>query len=306
VPGTRCSTAVLAALALGNTVHQHRYSRHWPGLSLRAWTWCTSWELVSPRCAGSPSRPPPRASGRLPACCRPWNGEDMGDPGPPSPISPLRPRIPRTGRQANAVLFDQAMPAQLPGGCYGPIGGTDCPHTPVGGDRWLPDARPEQGRGTRDGCRLSPRLGPDYSGRPGPPSGSGAWTCPPTYDVRWGLWSGRPGRADTPARFAPTSGGPQPGAPVARGPPRHRPVMGVRPARSHGVRGPVLPAWQHGGALRPAAPASAGLPQLGRQCGKGGPPGCPADPGHCDQQRAPTPPSGPLPVRGAPDPATQK
>jgi len=38
----------------------------------------------------------------------------MGDPGPPSPIPPHRPRSSRTGWQGEEVLFDPAMPAQLP------------------------------------------------------------------------------------------------------------------------------------------------------------------------------------------------
>jgi len=68
-----------------------------------------------------------------------------------------------------------------------PLGGTDHPQKPAGGDRRPPDTRPEQGRGTGDGCCLAPSLGPDSSGRPGPPSGRGAGTGPPTSDVRWGM-----------------------------------------------------------------------------------------------------------------------
>jgi len=38
-PGPRCSTAVLAALALGNTAPPDRRACPWPGSSRRAWTW---------------------------------------------------------------------------------------------------------------------------------------------------------------------------------------------------------------------------------------------------------------------------
>jgi len=62
-PGPRCSTSVLVALAMGNTATRHRRTRHWPDPSRRAWTSYTYWGLGSPRCAGSPSRPSPRASG---------------------------------------------------------------------------------------------------------------------------------------------------------------------------------------------------------------------------------------------------
>jgi len=37
-PEPRYSTAILAALALGKLVHQHRRTRNWPGPSRRAWT----------------------------------------------------------------------------------------------------------------------------------------------------------------------------------------------------------------------------------------------------------------------------
>jgi len=127
-----------------------------------------------------------RPGSYLPAA-GPGTGADMGDPGSASLFPPHRPRSPRPGWQGNEVLFDTAVSTQLPGGCTGPVGGTDRPHTPAGCDRRPPDARSEQGRGTGDGYRLAPSVGRDSSGRPGPPSGRGAETCPPTPDVRWGL-----------------------------------------------------------------------------------------------------------------------
>jgi len=100
----------------------------------------------------------------------------MGDPGPPAPIPPRRPRGHRTGRQIYEVLLDPAVPTKLPGGSDGPFARTDRPHPPQGGDGRPPDAGPEQGRGTEDGCRLAPSLGPDCSGRQGPLGGRGAGT----------------------------------------------------------------------------------------------------------------------------------
>jgi len=108
-PGPRCSTAVLAALALGNTaplpaqvrsplagplpagpdlVHlldfQAAQGTHHVILHLRPCTY-------------------------LPAA-GPGTGADMGHPGTPSPIPPHRPRSSRTGRQGDEVLFDPEMP----------------------------------------------------------------------------------------------------------------------------------------------------------------------------------------------------
>jgi len=63
-PGPRCSTAVLALLALDNNPPlQHKHTRHWQGPSRRAWTSYTFRGLASLRCAGSSSRTPPRAPG---------------------------------------------------------------------------------------------------------------------------------------------------------------------------------------------------------------------------------------------------
>jgi len=99
--------------------------------------------------------------GAYPPAAGPGTVADMGDPNSPPPIPPHRPCSTRTRRQGDEVLFDPAIPAQLPGGSYGPIERTDCSHTPAGGDSRPPDARPEQSRGTGDGCRLAPSLGPD-------------------------------------------------------------------------------------------------------------------------------------------------
>jgi len=54
----------------------------------------------------------------------------MGDPAAPSPLPPHRPRGTRTGWQGDEILLHPAMPAQLPGGSGGPIGGTERPHPP--------------------------------------------------------------------------------------------------------------------------------------------------------------------------------
>jgi len=42
---------------------QYKHTRHWQGHSRRAWISYTYWGFESPRCAGSPSRPSPRAPG---------------------------------------------------------------------------------------------------------------------------------------------------------------------------------------------------------------------------------------------------
>jgi len=106
----------------------------------------------------------------------------VGDPESPSPIPPYRPRSSRSRRQGDEVLFDSAIPAQLLGSSYLPVGGTDHPHNPAGDDRRPPDVGPKQGRGTGDGFCLAPSLGTDNSGHPGPPSRKCAGTGPPTPD----------------------------------------------------------------------------------------------------------------------------
>jgi len=75
----------------------------------------------------------------------PGAGENMGDPGTPSIIPPHCPRCPRTGRQGDEILIDPAMPTQLPGGSYGPIGRPDQLHTPAGGQQTAPGRGPEAG-----------------------------------------------------------------------------------------------------------------------------------------------------------------
>jgi len=127
-----------------------------------------------------------RPGAHLPAA-GPGTGADMGDPGSSSHIPPHRPRSPRTSRQGDEVHIEPAVPAQLPGARCAPVGRTDRPHTTAGCNGMPPDARRQQGRGIGDGCRLAPSLGPDSSGRPGPPRRRGAGACPPLPDVRWGL-----------------------------------------------------------------------------------------------------------------------
>jgi len=134
-PGPRCSTAVPAALALAQgkagTIPAVLDLVHLLGtrfLTLRRVpiAACSTWAralLLPPAGLGA--------------------GNDMGDPDAPSPLPPHHPRGTRTGRRGDEVLDDPAMPAQLPGGSNGPIGGTGCPHPPAGDDRWPPDAGPK-------------------------------------------------------------------------------------------------------------------------------------------------------------------
>jgi len=163
-----------------------------------------------PSCMLRPCLRAPTAAGRAPgrkgavhlaktafttSSLAPWNPPPLcrtplGRSQPPSvrmiprfpAMFPRRPRGPRTGWQSEDVLFDPAVPVELPGGSNGPPGRPDRPHSPAGGDGKPLYAGPEQGRGTGDGCRLAPNLGPDSSGRPGPPGRRGTGTGPPTPD----------------------------------------------------------------------------------------------------------------------------
>jgi len=93
-PGPRCSTAVLAALALGNTAPPAQARSPLAGPSPAGLDLVHLLGTRTPRCAGSPLRPLPRAPGRLPACCRRWNGSRHGRPRLVfcySPASPSQP-----------------------------------------------------------------------------------------------------------------------------------------------------------------------------------------------------------------------
>jgi len=115
-PGPHCYTAVLAALELGNTapppstgtLATGRASPGGPGPGTP--TGHPDFHAAQDPHRGLLHR---RPGTYLPAT-GPGTGVDMGDPGPPSPIPPHRPRSSRTGWQGEEVLFDPAMPAQLP------------------------------------------------------------------------------------------------------------------------------------------------------------------------------------------------
>jgi len=103
-PGPRCSTAVLAAMALGNAPPPCAgpLATFWAppiGTGSGAFAGYTdSYAAPDPHRGLLPVRPGPD----LPAA-GPGTGPDMGDPGPPAPISPCRPRGPRMGWQSEEV-----------------------------------------------------------------------------------------------------------------------------------------------------------------------------------------------------------
>jgi len=137
-PGTRCSTAVMAALALGNTAPPAQ--AHCP----LAGALPAGLDLVHLPGTRIPTlrRIHVRPGNNLPAAGS-GDGTYMGDIVPPSHLPPHRPRLTSTWCQGDEVFIVPAMPAQLPGGSHGPLVGTDCPHPPAGDDRRPPDTGPD-------------------------------------------------------------------------------------------------------------------------------------------------------------------
>jgi len=145
-PGTRCPTAVLAALSLDNTAPSALTSGRAPPGGPGP---LTPTGVTRPHTAHGPYRGflhvRPGTDG---PAAGPGAVSEMGGPDAPSPLPPHCPRGTRTGWQGDEVLLDPAMPAQWPCGCHGPIMGRPLPR------------QTEPGRGPNVGLRRRKRLLP--------------------------------------------------------------------------------------------------------------------------------------------------